>query len=62
VKVHFQGSKREESVNFYGLKLHSNLKQNSTAHHHQIQRKLKAKQGINDIYGLNMTLDQTYGS
>jgi len=42
--------------------LHSNLKQNSAAHHRQIQCKLKAKQGINDIYGLNMTLDKTYGS
>jgi len=26
------------------------------AHHQQIQSKLKAKQGINEIYGLNMTL------
>jgi len=42
--------------------LHSNLKQNLAAQHQQIQRKLKAKQGINDIYGLNMTLDKTYGS
>jgi len=42
--------------------LHSNLKHNSAAHHQQIQSKLKAKQGINDIYRLNITLDKTYGS
>jgi len=38
------------------------MKQNLAAHHQQIQRKLKAKKGINDIYGLNMTLEKTYGS
>jgi len=38
------------------------LKQNSTAHHQQIQSKLNAKQGINEIYGLNMSLDKIYGS
>jgi len=42
--------------------LHSNLKLNSASHHQQIQNKLNAKQGINDIYRLNMTLDKTYGS
>ena len=48
--------------------MHSNLKQNSAAHHQQIQRKLKAKQGTrenmtkHDTYGLNMTLDKTCGS